>query len=180
MILALLVTQIVAVPCSIFFGKLAQKFGSLKMILFAVCIYAFICLVGFYMGYTIEHALAVDPLKGDVYLSAKDTSQTLFWVMAVLVGTVQGGIQAISRSYFGKLIPPERSNEFFGFFDIFGKFAAVIGTLMYGLISQLTKSAAMGILSVSALFIVALVILVVGKKSLKGAEKMTSTSKTID
>jgi len=180
MILALLVTQIVAVPCSIFFGKLAQKFGSLKMILFAVCMYAFICLVGFYMGYTIEHALTVDPLKGDVYLAAKATSQTLFWVMAVLVGTVQGGIQAISRSYFGKLIPPERSNEFFGFFDIFGKFAAVIGTLMYGLISQLTKSAAMGILSVSALFIVALVILVVGKKSLKGAEKMTSTSKTID
>jgi len=173
MILALLVTQIVAVPCSILFGKLSQKVGSLRMILFAVCMYAFICLVGFYMGYTIEHALAADPARGAVYLAAKATSQTLFWIMAGLVGTVQGGIQAISRSYFGKLIPPERSNEFFGFFDIFGKFAAVIGTFLYGLIAGLTGSSAQGILSVSALFVIAFIILVVGRKSLRGAERMT-------
>jgi len=173
MILALLVTQIVAVPCSILFGKLSQKIGSLRMILFAVCMYAFICLVGFYMGYTIEHALAADPARGAVYLAAKATSQTLFWIMAGLVGTVQGGIQAISRSYFGKLIPPERSNEFFGFFDIFGKFAAVIGTFLYGLIAGLTGSSAQGILSVSALFVIAFIILVVGRKSLRGAERMT-------
>lgn len=180
MILALLVTQIVAVPCSILFGKLSQKFGSLRMILFAVCMYAFICLVGFYMGYTIERAIVMDPAKGDVYIAAKSTSQTLFWIMAVLVGTVQGGIQAISRSYYGKLIPPERSNEFFGFFDIFGKFAAVVGTFLYSLIAGLTGSSAQGILSVSALFIIAFVILVVGRKSLRGAEKMTggSTGKT--
>ena len=174
MILALLVTQIVAVPCSILFGKLSQKIGSLKMILFAVCMYAFICMVGFYMGYTIEHALAVDPAMGTVYLAAKATSQTLFWIMAGLVGTVQGGIQAISRSYFGKLIPAERSNEFFGFFDIFGKFAAVIGTFLYGLIAGLTGSSAQGILSVSALFVIAFIILIIGRKSLKGAERMTS------
>ncbi len=172
MILALLVTQIVAVPCSILFGKFSQKFGSLRMILFAVCMYAVICLVGFYMGYTIEHALSVDPTKGAIYLSAKSTSQTLFWLMAILVGTVQGGIQAISRSYFGKLIPAERSNEFYGFFDIFGKFAAVIGTFLYGLISGLTESSAMGILSISILFIIAFFILIFGKKQLKSAEKM--------
>ena len=176
MILALLVTQLVAVPCSILFGKFSQKFGSLRMILIAVCMYAFICLVGFYMGYTIEHAIAVDPAKGDVYLAAKATAQTLFWIMAALVGTVQGGIQSISRSYYGKLIPPERSNEFFGFFDIFGKFAAVIGTFLYGLISQLTGSSAQGILSVSALFIIAFIVLVVGRKSLRGAERMTGSN----
>jgi len=135
--------------------------------------YACICLVGFYMGYTIEHALVVDPAKGAYYNEAKATAQMLFWIMAALVGTVQGGIQSISRSYYGKLIPPERSNEFFGFFDIFGKFAAVIGTFLYGLISALTGSSAQGILSVSALFIVAFVILVGGRKSLRGAEKMT-------
>ncbi len=174
MILALLVTQLVAVPCSILFGKLSHKVGSLRMILFAVCVYAFICLVGYYMGYTIEHALVADPGKGAVYMSAKETAQTLFWIMAGLVGTVQGGIQAISRSYFGKLIPPERSNEFFGFFDIFGKFAAVIGTFLYGLIAGITGSSAQGILSVSALFIIAFIILVAGRKSLRGAEKMTN------
>lgn len=174
MILALLVTQLVAVPCSILFGKLSHKVGSLRMILFAVCVYAFICLVGYYMGYTIEHALVADPGKGAVYMAAKETSQTLFWIMAGLVGTVQGGIQAISRSYFGKLIPPERSNEFFGFFDIFGKFAAVIGTFLYGLIAGITGSSAQGILSVSALFIIAFIILVAGRKSLRGAEKMTN------
>jgi UMF1 family MFS transporter len=173
MILALLVTQIVAVPCSILFGKLSQKSGSLRMILFAVCMYTFICLVGFYMGYTIERALTLDPAKGAVYLAAKNTSQMLFWIMAVLVGTVQGGIQAISRSYFGKLIPAERSNEFYGFFDIFGKFAAVIGTFLYGLISGITGSPAQGILSISVLFIIAFFILVIGRKQLKGAEKMT-------
>lgn len=180
MILALLVTQIVAVPCSILFGKLSQKFGSLRMILFAVCMYAFICMVGFYMGYTIEHALVMDPAEGAVYIAAKSTSQTLFWIMAALVGTVQGGVQAISRSYYGKLIPPERSNEFFGFFDIFGKFAAVVGTFLYSLIAGLTGSSAQGILSVSALFIIAFVILIAGRKSLRGAEKMTggSTGKT--
>lgn len=171
MILALLVTQIVAVPCSILFSKLANKFGSMRMILFAVCMYIFICLVGYYMGYSIEHAIVADPGMGSIYESARATAQMLFWCMAVLVGTVQGGIQALSRSYFGKLIPPERSNEFFGFFDIFGKFAAVLGTFLYGLIKGITNSSATAILSVSALFIIALIILLSGRKYLKMAAK---------
>ena len=171
MILALLVTQIVAVPCSILFSKLANKFGSMRMILFAVSMYIFICLVGYYMGYSIEHAIVADPGMGSIYESARATAQMLFWCMAVLVGTVQGGIQALSRSYFGKLIPPERSNEFFGFFDIFGKFAAVLGTFLYGLIKGITNSSATAILSVSALFIIALIILLSGRKYLKMAAK---------
>jgi UMF1 family MFS transporter len=124
------------------------------------------------MGISIEQALVKDPEKGAIYEAAKDNSQTLFWIMAILVGTVQGGIQALSRSYFGKLIPPERSNEYFGFFDIFGKFAAVIGPLLYGIIAAATGSSAQGILSVSALFIISFIILVAGRASLRTAEKM--------
>lgn len=172
MILALLVTQIVAVPCSILFSRFAKRFGSIRMIFFAICMYIFICLVGFYMGFSIEQATVADPGKGAVYASALSVSQTLFWIMAALVGTVQGGIQALSRSYFGKLIPPERSNEFFGFFDIFGKFAAVIGPFLYGLLAGLSGSSAVGILSVSALFIVALIVLISGKKHLSGIQKI--------
>jgi len=174
MILALLLTQLVAVPCSILFSRLSAKVGSMRMILAAVCMYTFICIVGYYMGYSIEHALVQDPAKGAVYEAALSTSQTLFWVMAVLVGTVQGGIQALSRSYYGKLIPPERSNEFFGFFDIFGKFAAVLGTFLYGFITMLTGSSAQGILSVSILFILAFAVLVGGRKYLRAAEKVSS------
>ena len=86
--------------------------------------------------------------------------------MAFLVGTVQGGIQALSRSYFGKMIPPERSNEYYGFFDIFGKFAAVLGPLLYAVVSDLTGSSANGIAGVSILFMVALGILFFGRKYL--------------
>jgi UMF1 family MFS transporter len=163
---ALLVTQIVAVPSTILFGRLAKHFGAMRMILAAVCVYVLICGVGFYMGYSIESA----PASGIEYDNAIKVSQFLFFLMAILVGTVQGGIQALSRSYFGKLIPPERSNEYFGFFDIFGKFAAVMGTALYGFISVATGSAAMGIASVSVLFIVAFVILIVGRKIILKSE----------
>ena len=77
--------------------------------------------------------------------SALALSQGLFWCMAFLVGTVQGGIQALSRSYFGKLVPADRSNEYFGFFDIFGKFAAVIGPLLVGLFTQSPAGTPLGL-----------------------------------
>jgi UMF1 family MFS transporter len=163
---ALLVTQVVAIPCTILFGKLAKRFGAMRMILAAVCMYVLICGVGFYMGYSIESA----PASGINYDNAIKFSQLLFFLMAILVGTVQGGIQALSRSYFGKLIPPERSNEYFGFFDIFGKFAAVMGTALYGFISLATGSAANGIAGVSVLFIFALAVLILGRKIIKKSE----------
>ena len=119
MILALLVTQIVAMPFSILFGRLAGKVGAIQLLRGAVGVYFVITVVGFFMGFNIEQNPDSE--------SALALSQVLFWCMAFLVGTVQGGIQALSRSYFGKLIPAERSNEYFGFFDIFGKFAAVLG-----------------------------------------------------
>lgn len=157
MILALLMTQIVAVPFSILFGRLAEKIGALKTLRGAVLIYFFICLVGFYMGFNIENHPGDD--------SALALSLGLFWGMAFLVGTVQGGIQAISRSHFGKLIPAERSNEYFGFFDIFGKFAAVIGPLLVASFTQLTGRDSIGVISLALLFLVGFVLLQIGQKA---------------
>lgn len=160
MILALLVTQIVAVPFSILFGRLADKVGSINLLRGAVAVYFCITVVGFFMGFNIEQNPGDD--------SALTLSLVLFWCMAFLVGTVQGGIQALSRSYFGKLIPAERSNEYFGFFDIFGKFAAVIGPLLVALFTQFTGRDSIGVISLAILFLVGEVILFVGQKTVLG------------
>ena len=82
-----------------------------------------------------------------------------FWVLAVCVGLFQGGIQALSRSEFGKLIPKENANEYYGFFDIFGKYATIMGTLLVSVFTQLTGSSSYGVLSVAVLFIVGFVLL---------------------
>ena len=166
MILALLVTQLVAMPCSILFGKWSKKVGALKLITFAVLMYAFITVVGFAMGYIVDFH---DNL-GLTVEKAVSISQVLFWVLATLVGTVQGGIQALSRSYFGKLIPPERSGEYFGFMDIFGKFACVIGPALYELFYGITGKACFGILSIILLFVLGFLFLTVGKKHFLAAE----------
>ena len=155
MIFALLVTQIVAVPFSILFGKVAGKVGAINLLCGAVGIYFVITVVGFFMGFNIEQH------PGDE--SAVQFSLVLFWCMAFLVGTVQGGIQAISRSYFGKLIPADRSNEYFGFFDIFGKFAAVIGPLLVGLFTQFTGRDSVGVISLAILFLIGGAILFAGR-----------------
>lgn len=168
MILALLVTQIVAVPCSIFFGKLAKKVGSIRMIGIAIAVYFCICLVGFYMGYSIE---SVKGLEAAAQTAAIGRAQILFWVMAFMVGTVQGGIQALSRSHFGKLIPPDKSNEYFGFFDIFGKFATVLGPFLVGFVTDLTDRADLGILSLLILFAAGGAILLFGRRQIRGAEQ---------
>ena len=98
------------------------------------------------------------------YLAAIATSTILFWVLAVMVGTMQGGIQAISRSFFGKLVPPQNAGEFFGFFEIFGKFAAILGPLLYAIIKGTTGRASFSILSIISLFAVAFVIMLSGRK----------------
>ena len=91
-------------------------------------------------------------------------------MLATLVGTVQGGIQALSRSYFGQLIPPERSGEYFGFMDIFGKFACVIGPALYELFYGITGKPCFGILSIILLFILGFAFLTVGKKHFRIVE----------
>ena len=306
MILALLVTQIVAVPCSILFSKLAAKFRALRMITIAIGVYFLITLVGFCMGRMAEPAqlayasmakeaavsyepaglgeedqqiwdesveqlvedgrelvakpltltenglserenayfglyeydetdgyykpvgvfaellirmedpngayyndtqytqyvfsseearskvyAALDGLRCDASLkasvldedftesavSAVHTASILFWVLAALVGTVQGGIQALSRSYYAKLVPPERSNEYFGFFDIFAKFAAVIGPMLYALCYMWTGRASYGILSLLILFLAGGLLLILGRKTLYQAEETVRLEK---
>lgn len=167
MILALLVTQIVAVPFSILFGNLAKKVGAIRMIAIAVCVYFVITILGFFMGFNIEQA----ELSGGDIEAALKLSSTLFWILATLVGTVQGGIQALSRSYFGQLIPPERSNEYYGFLDIFGKFSCVIGPALYAATYAATGRASLGILSIIVLFFGGMVALFAGRKYMKAEEK---------
>ena len=82
-----------------------------------------------------------------------------FWILAILVGLFQGGIQALSRSYFGKLIPKERSNEYYGFFDIFGRYASVMGTFLVSIVTSLTGNASYGVLSIGILLVVGLLFL---------------------
>ena len=115
LLLALLVTQIVAFPCAIIFGRLAS--GHDTGLLIKICI---ICYTGITMF--------------AVFL----TSQWQFWMLAVMVGMFQGGIQALSRSYLGKIIPAERSGEYFGIMDICGKGASFVGTTLVAFISQIT------------------------------------------
>ncbi|MGN0997239.1 MAG: MFS transporter [Candidatus Ventricola sp.] len=131
MMVILLVVQIVAFPFAILYGKLAERFGARRMILFGIATYVVVCGVGF-------------SLK-----TMKD-----FLILAVLVGTAQGGIQALSRSFYGKLVPAEQASEYFGFFDVFGKFSAVIGPALFGIVAQMTGVTNYGVLAVMLMFIV--------------------------
>lgn len=115
LLLALLVTQIVAFPFSILFGRLSAKFDTGTLI--KVCIAC-------YTGITVFA----------IFLQ----QQWQFWTLAILVGMFQGGIQALSRSYLGKIIPPERSGEYYGFMDICGKGASFVGTTVVAVVSQMT------------------------------------------
>ena len=126
LLLALLVTQIVAFPCSIIFGRLSTKYDT--GLLIKVCIIAYTCVVMF-----------------AVFM----VSQWQFWLLAVMVGMFQGGVQALSRSYLGKIIPPERSGEFFGLMDIFGKGASFMGMTLISVVSQLTVGVHLNIFGVT-------------------------------
>lgn len=137
LVLALLVTQFVAFPSAIAYGRLAGRFGTKRMLLIAV--FAYFCITLFAAFFL--------------------RSVAEFWVLAVCVGLFQGGIQALSRSEFGKLIPKENANEYYGFFDIFGKYATIMGTLLVSVFTQLTGSSSYGVLSVAVLFIVGFVLL---------------------
>ena len=130
LMVVLLVVQIVAFPFAILYGRLADKFGSRRMILFGIATYIVVCMLGFNLK------------------EMKD-----FLLLAVLVGTAQGAIQALSRSFYGKLVPAEHASEYFGFFDVFGKFSAVIGPALFGVVAQLTGVTNYGALAVMFMFI---------------------------
>lgn len=137
LVLALLVTQFVAFPSAIIYGKLAGKVGTLRMIIVAVLAY---CGIVLFAAFALKTAVE-------------------FWILAILVGLFQGGVQALSRSYFGKLVPKEHSNEYYGFFDIFGRYASVFGTFLVGIITSITGNASLGVLSIGILLVVGLVML---------------------
>ncbi|MGM9676699.1 MAG: MFS transporter, partial [Butyricicoccus sp.] len=86
------------------------------------------------------------------------TTQAQFWMLAVLVGMFQGGIQALSRSYFAKIIPPEQSGEYFGLMDICGKGASFIGTALVGLISQLSGNVSLGVGALAIMFLIGMIL----------------------
>ena len=115
LLLALLLTQIVAFPCAIIFGRLSAKYDT--GLLIKVCIICYTCITAFGMFLV---------------------SLWQFWVLATLVGMFQGGIQALARSYLGKIIRPERSGEFYGLMDICGKGASFLGTTLVAIVSQVT------------------------------------------
>lgn len=129
MIIALLVTQIVAFPASIISGLVAKKMGNSFFIKLAIIAYSLICVYAFFLS-----------------------TVTDFFVLAVCVGLFQGGIQALSRSHFSKLVPKENASEYFGFFSIFGKFAEILGPLLISLSVFLIGDAKYGILALITLF----------------------------
>lgn len=135
LLLALLVTQIVAFPCALIFSKLSKKYATDFLI--KICILA-------YFG------IAVFAIQLD--------KQWEFWLLAVLVGMFQGAIQALSRSYFAKIIPAEKSGEYFGIYDICGKGASFMGTTLVGIVAQVTNVANAGVGIIAVLFMVGFVL----------------------
>ena len=135
LLLALLLTQIVAFPSALIFGRLSANYPSSQLIPVCIAAYTGIAVFAFFLK-----------------------TQWQFWVLAVLVGMFQGGVQALSRSHFAKIIPAEKAGEYFGLFDICGKGASFLGTMLVSVGSQLTGSANVGIGMLALLFAVGFVL----------------------
>ena len=133
LLLALLLTQLVAFPFALLFGYLSRRFSSARLIPICIAAYTGIAVYAFFLD-----------------------SQTKFWILAVCVGMFQGGIQALSRSHFAKIIPAEKSGEYFGLYDICGKGASFFGTMLISVASQLTGSVNIGVASLAILFVAGL------------------------
>ncbi len=133
---ALLLTQFVGIPFALIFAKIAGKITAKKGIYLALIIYTGITFYGYFLD------------------SALD-----FWILAGIVGMVQGGAQALSRSLYGAMVPESKSAEFFGFFGVSSKFAAIIGPTIFAYTGQLTGSSRYGILAVASFFILGMLFL---------------------
>ncbi|MGA9852656.1 MAG: MFS transporter [Gammaproteobacteria bacterium] len=136
LILAVLLVQFVGVPAAILFGRLGERIGPKIAIFIGLAVYVFITVFAAFMHHSWE-----------------------FFVLAGLVGLVQGGVQLLSRSYYARLVPHERAGEFFGFYNMLGEFAAIIGPFLIGFVSYMTGSPRLSILSVILLFAVGAVLL---------------------
>ncbi|MFD2215249.1 MFS transporter [Metabacillus endolithicus] len=137
LLIILFVTQVVAAPFAILYGRLSERFTGKKMLYVGIIIYMGVCIYAYFLDSTMD-----------------------FWILAMLVATSQGGIQALSRSYYAKLIPKEKANEFFGFYNIFGKFASIMGPLLVGVTAQVTGNSSSGVFSLVILFIIGILILI--------------------
>ena len=134
---ALLLTQVIGVPMTFAFGHFAKRWGTKRSIYVGLCVYTFITIAGYFLS-----------------------KPWHFWALAGLVGTVQGGSQALSRSLFAAMTPRARSAEFFGFFDISAKFAGMTGPFIFGLTAALAGTSRWGIVSLVIFFIVGALVLV--------------------
>lgn len=143
---AILAVQFVGFPCAILFGRLARRIGAKRAILFGLAVYTGIALGGYFMRSALH-----------------------FWILAALVGFVQGGTQALSRSLFGRLIPKSRSAEFYSFYDVSSKFAGILGPSVFGLVGQITGSSRLSIVALVVFFISGGVLLL-GVNEKKGRE----------
>ena len=130
LIVALLITQFVGFPAAIGFGKVGEKLGTKNGIFIAIAVYIGVCVWGYFMDREAE-----------------------FYVLAVAIGLVQGGVQSLSRSFYAKMIPPESAARFFGFYDMLGKFAAVIGPFLMGSVAVLTGNPRYSIMAIIFLFV---------------------------
>ena len=128
--------QLVAFPCAIIYGSLAARFGAKRMLLFGIGCY----------GATVVAAALLPVIRSHT------AKLVLFLLLALSVGVNQGGIQALSRSCFGRIIPTRHAAEYFGIYNIFGKFAAVLGPLLVGFSGWLLGGGQYGILSLLFLF----------------------------
>jgi UMF1 family MFS transporter len=129
LIVALLITQFIGFPAAIGFGYLGKRIGAKRGIYIAIAAYVLIV----------------------VWASRMDSEQE-FYGLAIAIGLVQGGIQSLSRSFYARLIPHDKSAEFFGFYNMLGKFAAVFGPLMVGWVGALSGNPRLGILTLLLLF----------------------------
>ncbi|HUW11218.1 MAG TPA: MFS transporter [Anaerolineae bacterium] len=131
MIIALVITQFIGIPFTFLFGRLAKSLGTKRSIMVGLAVYVLICIAGFFMRTALH-----------------------FYILAFMVGLVQGGSQALSRSLYAAMVPRARSAEFFGFFSTSSKFAGIIGPLIFGLVAQIAGGSRLSILAVIVFFIV--------------------------
>ncbi len=131
----LLIIQIIAFPCAILYGNLAKRFSARTMIIVGIITYIISCIAAYFIS-SVWH----------------------IFILGAMIGSAQGGIQALSRSYYAKIVPKEKSNEFFGFYNIFGKFSAIVGPTVMSLTTTITGKARLSILGIIPLFMIGFII----------------------
>jgi UMF1 family MFS transporter len=143
LIVGILVIQFIGFPATLIFGWLGDRISPLVGIFFAIAVYSAVTCYAVFMQQVSE-----------------------FYVMAVAIGCVQGAIQSMSRSYYGRLVPPERAGEFFGFYNMMGKFASVLGPFLMALTAKATGNSRSAIVSLLILFVAGAALLVVSSRRL--------------